>query len=78
MRDIRCSVIVGLLVCYYQVNGQSTNLLENNGGHFRFGNIRWRKIAGNNVEFTLETAWRRDYSSTYWQGNGADGLAIAG
>ncbi len=58
--------------------GQSNNMLENNGGHFRFGNIRWRRLKGNNVEFTLETSWRRDYGSTYWQGRGPDGLAITG
>lgn len=58
--------------------GQSSNMLENNGGHFRFGNIRWRRLSGNNVEFTLETSWRRDFGSTYWQGRGPDGLAITG
>ncbi len=60
------------------VKGQ-LNKLENNGGHYRFANIRWRKLAGNNtVEFTLETAWRRDYGSTYWQGRGLDGFPITG
>ena len=54
------------------------NKLEDNGGHYRFANIGWRKLAGNTVEFTLETAWRRDYGSTYWQGSGPDGLAITG
>ena len=59
--------------------GQSNyNMLENNGGHFRFGNIRRRRLSGNNVEFTLETSWRRDFGSTYWQGRGPDGLAIRG
>ena len=67
-----------LLELTLKVCSQSTNFLENNGGHFRFGNFRWRRIVGNTVEITLETAWRRDYSSTYWQGRGADGLAITG
>ncbi len=54
------------------------NRLENNGGHYRFANLRWRQLVGNTVEFTLETAWRRDYSSTYWQGRGPDGFPITG
>ena len=54
------------------------NKLENNGGHYRFANIRWRRLCGNTVEFTLQTAWRRDYSSTYWKGSGPDGYAITG
>jgi hypothetical protein len=54
------------------------NKLENNGGHYRYANIRWRRLYGNTVEFTLLTSWRRDYSSTYWHGSGPDGYAITG
>ena len=60
------------------VTGQSAKLLENNGGHFRFGNIRWEKLEGNTVQFTIESAWRRDYGSAYWKGSGDDGLTVVG
>jgi len=30
------------------------------------------------VQFTIESAWRRDYSSAYWKGTGDDGLAVVG
>jgi len=34
-------LVLGALLIATQVAGQSPELLENNGGHFRFGNIRW-------------------------------------
>jgi hypothetical protein len=71
-------LVLGALLIAMQVAGQSPELLENNGGHFRFGNIRWEKVEGNLVQFTLETAWRRDYSSAYWHGSGDDGLTVVG
>jgi hypothetical protein len=30
------------------------------------------------VQFTIESAWRRDYSSAYWDGSGDDGLTVVG
>ena len=59
-------------------SGLSTEKLENNGGHYRFANLHWKHLGNNLVEFTLTSAWRRDYSSAYWQGSGDDGLAIVG
>jgi hypothetical protein len=39
------------------------------GGHFRYATIFWQRTAdmkSNTVEVTIESAWRRDYSSTYF------------
>jgi len=34
-------LVLGALLIATDVAGQNPRLLENNGGHFRFGNIRW-------------------------------------
>ena len=75
--NIALSGILSFLAVIDPVLSQ-LNKLENNGGHYRFANLRWKRLFGNTVEFTLETAWRRDYGSTYWQGRGPDGFAITG
>jgi hypothetical protein len=28
--------------------------------HFRYGNITWRPVSGNTVEFVIQAGWRRD------------------
>lgn len=71
-------LVLGAILTATDVAGQTPKLLENNGGHFRFGNIRWEKLEGNKVQFTIESAWRRDYSSAYWKGLGDDGLTVVG
>ena len=30
--------------------------------HFRFGQISWRRVSGNQVEFTVLTAWRTTFA----------------
>lgn len=97
------SIFQSVIDCQY-----FSNTLEDNGGNFRYGNVRWARKLGNTVEFTIgnvpifinistvrflvvikhiadesycfdsESAWRRDYGSAYWKGNGPDGLAITG
>lgn len=52
--------------------------LEDNGGHFRFATVRWQRITGNTVKFTLTSAWRRDYSSEYFKGSADDSLTQRG
>uniref|UniRef100_A0A6U2IRD1 LysM domain-containing protein n=2 Tax=Hemiselmis andersenii TaxID=464988 RepID=A0A6U2IRD1_HEMAN len=53
-----------LLACSAGAQGQNT------GGHFRFGTIFWKRVESepnsNTVEITIETAWRRSYSSNYF------------
>jgi hypothetical protein len=78
MTFVELSFIFSLFVTLLVPAHAQLNKLENNGGHYRFANLRWRRLVGNTVEFTLETAWRRDYGSTYWQGRGPDGFAITG
>ena len=47
----------------------------NNGGHFIFGTVSWTKLQHDPpmIEFTVEAAFRRSYSSTNFQGSGDDG-----
>jgi len=54
-----------LLACSAGAQGQSDA-----GGHFRFGTLFWKRVESepmsNTVEITIETAWRRSYSSNYF------------
>ena len=39
------------------------------GGHFRYATMFWKRtsdLSSNTIEVTIESAWRRDYSSTYF------------
>lgn len=48
-------------------------------GHLRFGTISYRQVSGYTVIFTIETQWRRSYSSeNVFAGTGVDGRAISG
>ena len=52
----------------------------NNGGHFIFGTVSWTKLQHDPpmIEFTVEAAFRRSYSSTNFQGSGDDGRLVVG
>ena len=48
-------------------------------GHLRFGTISYRQVSGYTVTFTIETQWRRSYSSeNVFAGSGPDGRAVTG
>lgn len=72
------TVLLGIALLPTRSASLPAELLENNGGHYRFSNIRWKRDQGNTVTFTIESAWRRDFGSTYWQGSGDDGFAVTG
>jgi hypothetical protein len=46
--------------------------------HFRYGNITWRPLGGNKVEFVIQAAWRRDDNPSFDECvNPATGAVIA-
>jgi len=77
--DMRGTSCVVAAVCLFLcLGGGEGQRIENNGGHYRYGNIRWRQVQGNTVEITLTMSYRRDFQSAYWKGSGLDGLAVTG
>jgi len=49
--------------------GVDGNVVASSGGHFRYATIFWRKtddMTSNTIEVTIESAWRRSYSSSYF------------
>jgi hypothetical protein len=49
--------------------GAEGNVVATTGGHFRYATIFWRKtddMTSNTIEVTIESAWRRSYSSSYF------------
>mmetsp|Transcript_59543 Transcript_59543/g.140278 ORF Transcript_59543/g.140278 Transcript_59543/m.140278 type:complete len:835 (+) Transcript_59543:252-2756(+) len=51
-----------------------------NGGHFRFATVSWTRLEAQppKIRFTVEAAFRRDYSAVNFRGSGADGHLVVG
>jgi choice-of-anchor A domain-containing protein len=54
-------------------NGTLVAHVHFHGSHFRYGHLTWRKVNTRTAEFSLVTAFRRDYP-----GSGPDGRVVTG
>eukprot|EP00286_Rhodomonas_abbreviata_P022922 CAMPEP_0181315814 /NCGR_PEP_ID=MMETSP1101-20121128/15571_1 /TAXON_ID=46948 /ORGANISM="Rhodomonas abbreviata, Strain Caron Lab Isolate" /LENGTH=1134 /DNA_ID=CAMNT_0023423037 /DNA_START=135 /DNA_END=3540 /DNA_ORIENTATION=+ len=52
--------------------------LEGAGGTFRYGHIFWKRIQGNEVEFTIQAAFTRSVDTSYFSGSALDGYSRTG
>jgi len=82
MRGLRTLVLAGVAVALLpqEVAASSSSASLERGGHFRYATMYWKRspdLTKNKIEVTIESAWRRDYSSTYFTaGLDSDGKSL--